>query len=358
MIGLAQIPQDYLGSECSGTIISVGKNVVDLSPGDRVCGLSVGTFGTRTRTSSHLVTRIPEEMSFTIAATIPVIFCTAFYALYTIARLQKGESILIHAAAGGVGQAAVMLSQLSGAEIFVTLGSAEKRDFMKGAYGIPDNHIFSSRDTSFESAILHATNNRGVDVVLNSIAGEGLKASWRCIAPLGRFVEIGKADLVQDSYLEMKKFLSSATFAGVDLTVVAKQKPTVFNKLLTDLLELYQRNAIKAVSPITCFRMSEIQDAMRLMQGGKHMGKIVIQSHNEDIIQVMFQILCDESIEVNKQHTGTAWSSPHDNRGSRCILSHHRWYWRNWTVVGILACQKRRKEYCARFTQWLKQHFS
>ena len=190
-------------------------------------------------------------MSFTIAATLPVVFCTALHAIHTVARLQKGESIIIHAAAGGVGQAAIMLSKLYGAKIFVTLGSAEKKDFVMRTYGIPGSQIFSSRDNAFESGILRATNKKGVDVVLNSIAGEGLKASWRCVAPLGRLVEIGKADLVQNSYLEMGKFLDSVSFACVDLTVLAKHKPAIFNKLLCDVLNLYQRGAIKAVSPVT-----------------------------------------------------------------------------------------------------------
>lgn len=286
MIGLAQVPYQELGSECSGTIKAIGKKVAHLRPGDRVCGLSAGTFGRRTRTLSLLVSKIPEEMSFTTAATIPVIFCTALYSLRTVARLQKGESILIHAAAGGVGQAAIMLSQLLGAEVFVTLGTVEKKDFVEDTYGIPESHIFSSRDTTFESGILRATDNRGVDVVLNSISGEALKASWRCIAPLGRFVDIGKSDLVQNSYLEMERFLSSATFAGVDLTVVAKYKPGTFNQLLTEVIELHRRKTIRLVSPITSFGMSEIQDAMRLMQGGKHIGKIIIQGHGDDIVQV------------------------------------------------------------------------
>ena len=179
-----------------------------------------------------------------------------------------------------------MLSKYFGAEVFITLGSTDKKDFIKETYGIPESHIFSSRDTTFETGVLRATNSRGVDVVLNSIAGEGLKASWRCIAPLGRFVEIGKADLVQNSYLEMRKFLDSVTFAGVDLTVVAEYKPELFNKLLTEVIELYQINAIREVAPVTSFSMSEIQDAMRLMQGGKHMGKIIIQSQADDIVKV------------------------------------------------------------------------
>ena len=290
MIGLAQVPYHELGSECSGVVISTGKDVTHLSPGDRVCGLAVGTFGHHTRTSSLLVSKIPEQMSFATAATIPVVFCTALYSLRMIARLQGGESILVHAAAGGVGQAAIMFAKYFGAEPFISLGSTDKRHFIKKTYGIPESHIFSSRDTTFETGILRATNGRGVDVVLNSLAGEGLKASWRCIAPLGRFVEIGKADLVQNSYLEMKKFLGSVTLAGVDLTIVAEYKPELFNKLLTEVIELYQIKAISAIAPITSFGMSEVQDALRLMQGGKHMGKIIIESQAGDIVNV-----CSES---------------------------------------------------------------
>ena len=286
MIGLAQVPHHELGSECSGVVISTGKNVTHLSPGDRVCGLAVGTFGHRTRTPFLLVSKIPEQMSFAIAATIPVVFCTALYSLRTIARLQKGESILVHAAAGGVGQAAIMLARNLGAEVFVSLSSTDKKEFIKKTYGIPESHIYSSRDTTFETGILRATNGRGVDVVLNSLAGEGLKASWRCIAPLGRFVEIGKADLVQNNYLEMKRFLGSVTFAGVDLTVVAEHKPELFNTLLAEVIELYQINAISEVAPITSFGMSKVQDAMRLMQGGKHMGKVIIQSQVDEIVKV------------------------------------------------------------------------
>ena len=313
MIGLAQVPHHELGSECSGVVISTGKNVTHLSPGDRVCGLAVGTFGHHTRTPSLLVSKIPEQMSFAIAASIPVVFCTALYSLRMVARLQKGESILVHAAAGGVGQAAIMLAKYFGAEVFISLGSTDKKNFIKKTYGIPESHIFSSRDTTFETGILRATNSRGVDVVLNSMAGEGLKASWRCIAPLGRFVEIGKTDLVQNSYLEMKKFLGSVTFAGVDLTVVAEYKPEIFNKLLTEVIELYQINASNGVAPITSFGMSGVQDAMRLMQGGKHMGKIIIQGQADEIVQVSSKSFVAK-VDANIRHTGITTHSTYGYR--------------------------------------------
>lgn len=171
-------------------------------------------------------------MSFITAATIPVVYCTAYHALFEIGRLSKGDSILIHAAAGGVGQAAVMLAQRAQTEVFVTVGTAEKKALMQQHYRIPDDHIFSSRDSSFQQELMHITKNRGVDVVLNSTAGETLHQSWQCLAPLGRFIEIGKRDLIGNSNLEMRKFGEAVTFSAVDLGLLAEKRPHALKKLL------------------------------------------------------------------------------------------------------------------------------
>lgn len=211
---------------------------------------------------------------------------------------------------------------------------------------------FSSRDTNIESGTLRANNNTSVDVLLNSIAGESLQASWRCIAPLVRFVEISKADSVQNSYLEVKRFLGSETFAGVDLTVVAKYEPDISIKLLTDVLELYRTSAIEAVSPITSFAMSELQIAMRLMQGGKHMGKIIIRSHGDEVVQVMFESLFAGWIHTETCHIGTTTSHLHNNRACRCVVPYYGRHRRNRTVTGILACQERCQTHRARLAQW------
>ena len=288
MIGLGQIPYSDIGLECSGVVTAIGCGVQDLTVGDRVCGLSTAGYSSSTRVHRSMVARIPDHMSFTAAASIPVVFCTAYYSLVDVARLIPGESVLIHAAAGGVGQAAIMIAQHIGqVEIFVTVGSLDKKALIIENYGIAEDHIFSSRDTTFEQGLRDRTRGRGVDVILNSLAGDALSLSWRqCLAPLGRFIEIGKRDLAQNNNLEMEKFMESVTFAAVDLGLLASKKPKAFNAMLNHILELHEMGALVPVSPITTYSMSELQKAMRLMQSGKHMGKVVIIAGSSDTVQV------------------------------------------------------------------------
>ena len=288
MIGLGQIPYSEIGAECSGVVTAMGHGVRGLNIGDRVCALTPGGYANSTRVPRSTVARIPDDMSFTTAASLPIIFCTAWYSIVDVARLVPGESVLIHAAAGGVGQAAIMIAQhIGGVEIFATVGSVEKKALIMENYDIPEDHIFSSRDTTFEQGIRDKTNGRGVDVILNSLAGAALSLSWRrCLAPLGRFLEIGKRDLTLNNNLEMGKFMESVTFAGVDLGAVINFKPKEIQALLSHVVELHQMGALVPVTPLTTYKMSELQTAMRLMQSGKHMGKVVITPGSEDIVQV------------------------------------------------------------------------
>ncbi|MCJ1402141.1 hypothetical protein MMC11_005360 [Xylographa trunciseda] len=287
MIGLGQIPYQDLGFECSGVVTALGRGVSDFAIGDRVCTMAGGCYANHIQVPDFTVQKFPEDMSFTIAASILTIFTTAHYSLINVAQLNRGESILIHAAAGGVGQSAVMLAQSIGAEVFITVGSTEKKEFMMNTYHIPVDHIFSSRDTTFERGIMRRTNNSGVDVILNSVASDALRITWNCLAPLGRFIEIGKKDMVQNSRLEMRKFQTMATFASVDLGVVIMKKPKVFQKTCADVMELLRTGALRPVSPITVYPMSHIEAALRLMQTGKHMGKIVIEAQSEDWIRAL-----------------------------------------------------------------------
>jgi NADPH:quinone reductase-like Zn-dependent oxidoreductase len=149
--------------------------------------------------------------------TLPTAFATAIHGLWEKANLQSGETVLIHSAAGGVGIAAIQVARLRGAQIFATVGTQEKKDFLVNKFGLKPDHIFSSRDASFVPGILAATHNRGVDVVLNSLTKELLHESWRLCAPFGRFVEIGKADLVAAGRLDIQVFLRSASFIAIDL---------------------------------------------------------------------------------------------------------------------------------------------
>ena len=287
MISMGQLSSKYIGVECSGIISAVGSKVTDLSVGDRVCAMSEGAYSTYTRCLGTSVQKIADSMSFEDAATIPVIYCTAYYSLFDLGRLVKGESVLIHAAAGGVGQAAIILCKMIGAEIFATVGSVAKKDFIMNEYGIPEDHIFYSRNTSFAKAIKRATNGHGVDLILNSLAGDQLRETWDTLAHFGRFIEIGKRDIVGNTRLEMARFEHNALFASVDLTVVAAERPKIMKRLLSDVFDLIARGLAKAISPITIFPMSNIESAFRTLQSGKIMGKIVIVPRPDDRVKAV-----------------------------------------------------------------------
>ena len=230
--------------------------------------------------------KIPNDMSYSQAAVLPVVFATAYYALYDIARMRKGETVLIHWGAGGVGQAAIQLAQLIGAEIFVTVGSTEKRNLMTQTFGIPHDHIFSSRDLTFAQGMMRMTNNRGVDVVLNSMAGEGLRRSWECIAPFGRFVEIGKADIGASGKLPMFPFKKNVVFASVDLAFMVREDESMLAKTLSSVMDLAREKKISCSTPLNVFPYGKLQEAFRLMQSGKHLGKIVLEIQDGDTIMV------------------------------------------------------------------------
>ncbi|KAL8707059.1 MAG: hypothetical protein Q9225_007846 [Loekoesia sp. 1 TL-2023] len=287
MISLGQIPYYHdLGLECSGIVTAVGPDVSEISIGDSVCGIVKGAYASSVRVYGAVVAKIPPEMPFSHAASIPMVFCTAHYALFDAGRLCKGESILIHAAAGGVGQAAIMLALKAEAEIYVTVSSIEKRALVMETYGIQEDHIFSSRDTSFVNELMNKTDQRGVDLILNSTAGEILQQSWQCLAPLGRFIEIGKRDIVQNSNLEMGKFADSVSFISVDIGTLLEAKSHIVKRLMNEIMDLYQRKAIQTVTPITTLPVSQVGQGMRMMQGGKHMGKIVVEVIEDDVVQV------------------------------------------------------------------------
>ncbi|RDW95260.1 hypothetical protein BP5796_01023 [Coleophoma crateriformis] len=287
MVSMGHLDETVMGYECSGVITRTGKAVPqEYRIGDRVCVMMKGNYANLIRVPWETVGKIPEDMPFDVAASLPMVFCTAYYCLYNTARLQKGETILIHAAAGGVGQAAIMLARLLGAEIFVTVGTKEKRDFLIETYGINPDHIFSSRTTAFARQIMAATGQKGVDVILNCLAGEMLQETWNCVSMLGRFVEIGKRDIELNNHLEMAPFTRNVTFSSIDLTYVMKYKPSILSTILGDCMELFKSGLIHSVRPITTFSMSEIERAFRLMQSGKHRGKVVIEPCKEDTVKV------------------------------------------------------------------------
>lgn len=290
MIGLGQVPGDGLGLEGSGVVIRAGPGT-KLKPGDRVMyfifstGGCCGTYVRCTEVSTQL---IPKGISFLDAAAIPAVWCTVVYAFDYVARLRKGESVLIHAGAGAVGQAAIQLAKLRGAEIFVTVGSDWKRQLVKDLYGLADDHIFHSRESSFVDDVFHATRGRGVDVVLNSLGGELLQHSWKCTAPFGRFIDIGKADILANNTLEMGHFLRNILFAAVDVAGMYAENKPLMRKVLDDVFMLFDEYPyfLHNPKPLHRFPPSKVEDAMRALQGGKIAGKAVIDFETPgDLVQ-------------------------------------------------------------------------
>lgn len=288
MVAMGQLNSGLMGFECSGFVTRVGPGAKaqGFKAGDRVAMLLRGYYGNLARVHWTSVVHIPDDMSFEVAASLPVSYCTAYISVYNTARLQKGETVLIHAATGAFGQTAIVLAKHIGAEIFVTVGTEAKRELVMKTYGIQPDHIFSSRDTSFAAGVLAMTQGKGVDVVLNSLAGVLLQESFNCIAPFGRFIEIGKRDLELNSHLALGAFTRAVSFSSIDLLAFSEGKRLEVNQVFKDVIRLFQEKIIVPVYPITVYPVSEIEKTFRLMQAGKHMGKIVIAMKPDDLVPV------------------------------------------------------------------------
>ncbi|KAL8995313.1 MAG: hypothetical protein Q9169_004917 [Polycauliona sp. 2 TL-2023] len=284
MVSMGQITEPALGAECSGVISRVGPGVTKFKPGDRIMTWLLGTFSSFIRTPEAMIQPIPEGMSFEVAASIPTVYVTAYHGLVDAARLAKGETILIHSAAGGVGQAAIMLAQHLEAEIFVTVSSQVKKDLIMNKYGIAEDHVFNSRDLSFADGIMRMTGGKGVDVVLNSLAGEALRQSWLCLAWFGRFIEMGKRDIVGNTGLDMAPFMKNISFCSVNILGILRNSVPIAARIFGQTMDLIRSGALKPVDPITVMPFGKIEEAFRIMQSGKHMGKIILNTHDDDIV--------------------------------------------------------------------------
>lgn len=205
--------------EFSGIIKSIGPgDVQGLAIGDRVVVMAPNHLSTSARVPAWSAQKLLPDEDFGMMATLPVAYATALFAFYDRARLRADESVLIHSGAGALGMAAITIAQRIGATVYTTVGSQAKRDFVERELGVPSSHIFNSRDESFAADVKAATKGRGVDVVLNSLTGDLMHTSWACIAKFGRFIEVGKRELVDAGKLDMHKFLGNTTFTAFDLS--------------------------------------------------------------------------------------------------------------------------------------------
>jgi acyl transferase domain-containing protein/NADPH:quinone reductase-like Zn-dependent oxidoreductase/acyl carrier protein/NADP-dependent 3-hydroxy acid dehydrogenase YdfG len=261
-----------LGMEVAGIVTGVGAAVVELSPGDAVIAFAPASFANRVRTRSLAVARKPADWSFAAAATVPTAFFTAYYALHELARLREGERVLIHGAAGGVGIAAIQLAKHLGAEIFATAGSDAKRDFVRllGA-----DHVFDSRSDAFADEVMRASGGAGVDVILNSLAGDAISRNLRLLRPFGRMLELGKRDFYENSHIGLRPLRNNISYFGIDADQLLAQRPDTARRVFIDLMALFAQGSLHPL-PHRTFDAADIATAFRHMQASRHIGKIVV----------------------------------------------------------------------------------
>lgn len=267
-----------LGGECSGRIAAVGVGVDEFNVGDDVIAITpsiraVGTMTSSITVPGELVLRKPQRLSWDEAATTPLAFLTAYYSLVELARIRRGEWVLIHAGAGGVGLAAIEIAKSAGANIVATVGSSEKADYLRSRGVI---HILNSRSLDFASGVMTVTNGRGVDVVLNSLAGKFISAGLEVLAPYGRFIELGKRDIYDDRQIGLKVFRKNLSFHAVDLAAAIEEKRSYVVEMLGKVMRHIESGEWKPL-PVTSFPSADPSEPFRFMAQARHIGKISIR---------------------------------------------------------------------------------
>jgi len=260
------------GDEMAGVVKAVGSGVTHVAPGDRVFGLAVFGLATYAMARAGDVRIIPGGLSFEEAATLPVVFMTSWHALKTVAHLKAGERILIHAGAGGVGMAAIQIAHHLGAEVIASAGSPAKRALLE-VLGV--KHVIDSRRADFAEAVMELTEGKGVDVVLNSLAAEAIPMGLSCLAQFGRFIEIGKRDIYQNSRIPLWPMRKNASFHVVAMDAIFSGDEEQTRQLLEKITVLVVQNALHPL-PFRSFPACRIDVAFRWMAQGKHTGKVIV----------------------------------------------------------------------------------
>jgi myxalamid-type polyketide synthase MxaB len=269
VLGIHRAEEVALGFECAGIIATVGEEVTAWAVGDRVMGIVNGAFASSVTVPATALAKIPDRFTFAEAATIPLAFLTAWYGLKELAQLQAGERILIHAAAGGVGQAALQIAQASGAEVWATASPA-KWEFLR-SQGV--DRLLNSRTLDFARQIAQQTAGAGVDVIVNSLKGDFVEQSFAVLANQGRFVEIGKLGIWTPTEAEQRR--PDAAYHPFDLGEVLAKEPALYPRMWAALLEHFADGAFRPL-PHKIFPVRQVVDAFRFMQQAKQIGKVVV----------------------------------------------------------------------------------
>lgn len=261
-----------LGGECSGVVSAVGPDVTNVKPGDEVVALAPASFASHVTTAAEFVVAKPDHLSFREAATIPIAFVTAHYALNELGRIQSGQRVLIHAATGGVGHAAIQIARLAGAEIFATAGSPRKRAYLE-SLGI--RHIMDSRTLEFASEIQQRTSGEGVHHVINSLTGASIERSLSVLAPGGHFLELGKTDLWDQKRVDEVR--PGVHFHAIALDHMMADEPELVGRLLREVMSQFETKRLTPL-PLHAQPITRVVSAMRKMARAEHIGKIVIDA--------------------------------------------------------------------------------
>jgi phthiocerol/phenolphthiocerol synthesis type-I polyketide synthase C len=280
MLGLGLLDEDILGHgltssalgfECVGRVQRVGTRVKQFAVGDLVMGFADDAFASHVTALGDQFFSVPADMTVEAAATIPVAFSTAWYSLKHVAHLQAGETLLVHGAAGGVGMAAIQIARLTGAKILATAGTDAKRALVDA---LGADAVYNSRDAAFADHIMR--DHDGVDVVLNSLAGDQMWASFRTLKPFGRFVELGKRDFLENTPIDLRPFVRNRSYFGVDLDELLAHDKLKVSRIVDEISDAFQAGDLIPL-PHRVFNGEDVPEAFRLMQRSGHLGKIVVR---------------------------------------------------------------------------------
>ncbi|KAI0469724.1 polyketide synthase [Xylariaceae sp. FL0804] len=265
-----------LSTEFAGTVEVVGSSVGAFRPGDRVYGLGKGHFGNFVRVHMRLAQRLQPQDCFESVATMPVVYATAVYAFENLARLQMGESVLIQSATGGLGLAAIQLARAIGAEVYAMAGTPQKVEYLRNTVGLDPGHVFNSADIDSIGPLLHGRGIQGFNVILGTAAGDTMRRTLELLAPLGRYVDVGRTDVQDSKFLDLELLRQGAAFFSFDLADLLEGKVPLAGDLMTSVERHLRAGHIAPIAPLSTYHVSQLSQALLRFSKGTHLGKLVV----------------------------------------------------------------------------------
>ena len=294
---------DARGMEFSGTIVSKGDAVKDFMIGDHIIAAFPGAFSTYITLPTTFIIHKPKSLNFE-ESPMMIGFVTACYCLIEMARLQRGEKILIHNASGGVGLAAIQVAKRIGAEIYATAGSEKKRKYLS-SLGV--QYIYNSRTLEFSDQIRKDTKGYGVDAVIGAVSGDLLQKGFSILAPYGRYLELGKKDIAENNSLKMRKFNQNVSFLGIDIDRALVDRPHVIQRLFREIERGFREGFYRPI-PVTVFPASKVREAFQFMAASSHIGKIVIRM-KDDVVSIRTPVSKNSNLNQNATYIITGGTS-------------------------------------------------